>query len=126
MKQVLSKLTKVPAPGAPIERQVPTLALNPCQPRHAHTVQLCADTCQEDISAAIYKESTGVIAMVVVVAPDMMLSSVRSPNALLSLLVLFGLSFVARQYRRPYCGAGEGVSEVSSAAGDIAAPDVFA
>ena len=69
--------------------------------------------------------ANAVIAMAVLLAPDTMLSKVRSPNALLS-----ADSVQIEHCRditvRPYCGVGDGVSEVSSAGGDIAAPDVFA
>ena len=45
-----------------------------------------------DISAAIYKEATGIIAEGVLLVPDVMPSQVTSPNASFSALLLFTLS----------------------------------
>jgi hypothetical protein len=61
MKQVLSQIAKVPAPGMSIAKQLMT--------RSQSRAVLVSDT---DIAAAIYKEATDIIADAMLLVPDMM------------------------------------------------------
>ena len=83
------QVAKVPAPGAPIAKQLLTRAPNP----------MPASSPTQTFPLPSTRNLRASCRWLCYSLPDMMPSKVTSPNASFSLLVLFTLAFAVRQYR---------------------------